>query len=625
MVNAKSTFESGIGKLARILARQFSVNVVFKGNGAYTDGKTIYLPSIKDLSKELTADINGFCDHEVGHVRYTTMKTLDKIPTRGRSFNFSLLNALEDVRVERLMIKDYPGCAYNLDALNTKYLTLLYAPEKFNSLEWPVQLALSITAAVTADKKIPKPNARIARLLALVDSEVKKFNLAKSTDEVLEITTAITNKIFDEIAREKAAKEKAEKEKGEKVEDEDEGEGAESSDDEAGDKESNEEKADEADEAGDKESNEEKADEADEADESDEAGDEESEAGEGEAGECESESVAGEPTDEQIESGNKMMTGEKEFKAPSVDEYVNEQIKSEIKESSSNWDHLPSTTEYDQVIDKTGTGSHVEYLDLRKQVSQHTASIKRQFEKTLKIVENARWQGERERGQINQRSLTSLITQPNYRTPFKQLKRVDTTNVVIQLLVDLSASMRGRMETAKMSVIAIAEALLELGFEFEVTGFTSVADPMVERKTRKMSDSSRYNRTNESLRHFIFKRFGVNNLSGITEMKIGQQNVDGESVRWAAKRLGEQKQKRKILMVFSDGSPAANGPDNGLLDKDLIESVKMIEKSGIETIGIGIQTDAVKRFYKNAVVVSSLEDLPKKAMSELTKIILKGR
>ena len=609
MVNAKSTFESGIGKLARILARQFSINVVFKGSGAYTDGKTIYLPSIKDLSKELTADINGFCDHEVGHCRYTTMKTLDKIPTRGRSFNFSLVNALEDVRVERLMIKDYPGCAYNLDALNTKYLTLLYDPEKFNSLEWPVQLALSITAAVTADKKIPKPNARIARLLALVDPEVKKFNLAKSTDEVLEITTAITNKIFDEIAREKAAKEKAEKEKGEKVEDEDEGEGAESSD-EAGDKESNEEKAD---------------DEADEADESDEAGDEESEAGEGEAGECESESVAGEPTDEQIESGNKMMTGEKEFKAPSVDEYVNEQIKSEIKESSSNWDHLPSTTEYDQVIDKTGTGSHVEYLDLRKQVSQHTASIKRQFEKTLKIVENARWQGERERGQINQRSLTNLITQPNYRTPFKQLKRVDTTNVAIQLLVDLSGSMRCRMETAKMSVIAIAEALLELGFEFEVTGFTSVADPMVERKTREMSDSSRYNRTNESLRHFIFKRFGVNNLSGITEMKIGQQNVDGESVRWAAKRLGEQKQKRKILMVFSDGSPAANGPDNGLLYKDLTESVKMIEKSGIETIGIGIQTDTVKRFYKNAVVVSSLEDLPKKAMSELTKIILKGR
>jgi cobalamin biosynthesis protein CobT len=185
--------------------------------------------------------------------------------------------------------------------------------------------------------------------------------------------------------------------------------------------------------------------------------------------------------------------------------------------------------------------------------------------------------------------------------------------------------MNGRLNTAKMSVVAIAEALLELGFEFEVTGFNSVADPMVERKTREMSDSSRYNRTNESLRHFIFKRFGVNSLNGITTMSIGQQNVDGESVRWAAKRLGEQKQKRKILMVFSDGSPAANGPDNSLLNKDLIESVKMIEKSGIETIGIGIQTDAVRRFYRNAVVVSSLEDLPKKAMSELTKIILKGR
>ena len=653
MVNPKSIFESGIGKLARILARQFLIKVVFKGSGAYTDGKTIFLPSTGDLSKDLIQDMNGFCDHEVGHCRYTTMNTIDKIPPKGRSFNLSLLNALEDVRVERLMIKDYPGCVYNLDDLNTKYLTELYDPKKFNSLNWPIQFMLAVTASVTDDTRIPNPSERIARMLTLVDAEVKKFNLARSTDEVLVITTAITNKIISEIKREKAEKEKAEKEDGEsddgeseKVEDDDAGERAEANDDS-----SDENEDDNFSEAGcDKKGPED----GEEEDGTSNCGDDESENEEGSGSGSEAESVGddmGEPsnskpssknkstkpegdseattekTDEEIKAGNEMLTGERELETPSVDKYINDKIKSEIEGSRNSLprSHVPSTTEYDEEHDLTGTGHHGDYLNMKKLAAIHTSVIKRQFEKTLKIVENARWCGERERGQINQRSLTSLITQPNYRTPFKQLLKIDTTNVAIELLVDLSESMSGsKINIAKMSVVAIAEALLELGFEFEVTGFSSVSDSRVAIRSGELGDKGRYNRTSERLHHLVFKKFGRNDLSGITKMRCFEQNVDGESVRWAAKRLGEQKEKRKIMMVLSDGNPSANS-EIDILEDDLKNSVRQIEKSGIEIIAIGIQTESVRRFYKNAVVVNSLDDLPKKAMNELTKIILKGK
>lgn len=626
MVNSKNIFETGIEKLARILAGQFGINVVFRGTGACTDGKTVYLPSVKDLSPELIKDINGFCDHEIAHCRYTDMPVIQRVPPRAREFNRSLLNALEDVRVERLMIKDYPGCEFNLEPLNTKYLVQLYGP-KWNDLEWPIRLILAITGIVTDDRRLPALDSHLSGMIKLCKKEIAKFNSVTSTEAVLEISTAITNIVFDEMKRQREERE-AEKREAEKAPTNDKG-GDDTSEPEDGD-------------SGESEDGETSDGEGDSEDSEDSEGSEDSEDGAGEPGiepsdEEGHESDEGSPipgssggglTDEEIEAGDKLMSGEREWEGRSLDDFVNEEIEKEIKETRSETRdaHIPTTTEFDKVEDFTAKGDHAQYLELRKRVAGHTASIKKSFERSLKVIENARWRVERERGKINQRSLSNLITQSNYRTPFKELKKIDTTNVAIELLVDLSGSMRNRMETAKMSVIAISEALSDLGFNFEVTGFTSVSDRRVKAHSRAIGvtgDHSRYNRTTESLLHYVFKRFGVGNMTGITTMKTSEQNVDGESVKWAAKRLADQKQKRKILMVFSDGEPAADS-NKSLLCKDLRDAVAMIEKSGIEVIGVGIETRSVERFYSNNIVVDHIDELPKKAMDKLTKIILKN-
>ena len=89
------------------------------------------------------------------------------------------------------------------------------------------------------------------------------------------------------------------------------------------------------------------------------------------------------------------------------------------------------------------------------------------------------------------------------------------------------------------------------------------------------------------------------------------QNVDGECVRIAGERLLRQPQERRVLMVWSDGQPACLAPDSRALYSDLHASVAWCERAGIEVIGVGIQTDVVKRFYPKHFVLDDVADLPR--------------
>ena len=62
------------------------------------------------------------------------------------------------------------------------------------------------------------------------------------------------------------------------------------------------------------------------------------------------------------------------------------------------------------------------------------------------------------------------------------------------------------------------------------------------------------------------------------------ENVDGESVVYAARELLAQKGHRKLMIVLSDGKPACGGSKTKQLNWHLSESVKDIQKSGVEVV-----------------------------------------
>ena len=92
-----------------------------------------------------------------------------------------------------------------------------------------------------------------------------------------------------------------------------------------------------------------------------------------------------------------------------------------------------------------------------------------------------------------------------------------------------------------------------------------------------------------------------------------KENIDGEAVAWAHRRLLARSEQRRILVVVSDGTPtdeatlAANGFD--YLDRHLEAVISDIEaRSPVHLAAIGVGHD-VSRFYGNATRIRGIEDL----------------
>ncbi len=83
-------------------------------------------------------------------------------------------------------------------------------------------------------------------------------------------------------------------------------------------------------------------------------------------------------------------------------------------------------------------------------------------------------------------------------------------------------------------------------------------------------------------------------------------NCDHAAVNHAVKML-EQKKGDKFLIVLSDGEPVACCGDSR---ETLTQAVAKATKAGIKMYGIGIQSNAVKQFYPDHVVIKDPKELP---------------
>src|SRR5699024_9771425 len=91
-------------------AERFDVQIEIGGNEAYTDGRTIHMPMVEDVEKNI---VWGYLAHEAAHVKWTDFS----VRARNKHEHI-LVNALEDVRVERCMMNEYPGTVFTLNALD---------------------------------------------------------------------------------------------------------------------------------------------------------------------------------------------------------------------------------------------------------------------------------------------------------------------------------------------------------------------------------------------------------------------------------------------------------------------------------------------------------------------------
>ena len=92
-----------------------------------------------------------------------------------------------------------------------------------------------------------------------------------------------------------------------------------------------------------------------------------------------------------------------------------------------------------------------------------------------------------------------------------------------------------------------------------------------------------------------------------------KENIDGEALDWAFKRTLNRSEKRKIIMVISDGAPVDDSTlsanNENLLDIHLKNVINTIEKkSNVELTAIGIGHD-VSRYYSKAITILDVDEL----------------
>lgn len=170
---------------------------------------------------------------------------------------------------------------------------------------------------------------------------------------------------------------------------------------------------------------------------------------------------------------------------------------------------------------------------------------------------------------------------------FRKKIVADCLDTAVFLLVDCSGSMSGdKFITACAGAALMAECLDTLNVNYEVAGFTTT-----------------HNGGKEYAVIPIFKKFGVPNVpsnmyNGFASAADAlYNNPDGPAVMFARDRLLEQRNKRKLLIVLSDGQPASNSlDDNGSL-KNAIEKTR---EAGVELYAIGIRSDAPRHYYGEA-------------------------
>lgn len=301
-------------------------------------------------------------------------------------------------------------------------------------------------------------------------------------------------------------------------------------------------------------------------------------------------------------------------------------------------DYVVFTRDDDKIIPLPQEGDEHDIAQMDEMTRHMVGPMQKDIERLMAARSRAIKVGGFKSGKLNGGALHRVMADDP--RVFRRKEEAKVVETAVCLLIDQSGSMHRdkKITVAAGAAYALSQTLERVRVKHEVLGFTtggSYADQ--QRILREIDAESAKTGARIAYARFaplympIYKDYDER-ISGTTRARFAaafkggvemNNNVDGESVEVAARRLMRRTEPRKVLIVLSDGFPAADGYVHGALYRHLKETVEATEKAGIEVIGIGIQSDSVKQFYPKNIVLNKVEDLPKAVMGELKKILMK--
>ncbi|MFO1270414.1 MAG: hypothetical protein U1F50_01810 [Rubrivivax sp.] len=244
----------------------------------------------------------------------------------------------------------------------------------------------------------------------------------------------------------------------------------------------------------------------------------------------------------------------------------------------------------------------------------------------------SRWVFDLDEGRLDPRRLSRLCVPGAAPAVFRDLAPAPVPEACVTLLVDLSGSMRGAHALAAARAIDLALPALEAaGVRCELLGYTTRegADNPVQRAWQQAGRPAGPMRLN-ALRHIVFKtaaqpwRAVRPGLALLLAPDFGRENLDGDALHWAAARLARRPERRRVLLVLSDGQPhdeaTAAAFGRAVLEDHLRQVIERVEAAGTRLVALGCGPGPA-RFYRHAVTLKGPEDVAARLFATLADLL----
>ena len=283
-------------------------------------------------------------------------------------------------------------------------------------------------------------------------------------------------------------------------------------------------------------------------------------------------------------------------------------------------DYRVFTTEFDQVVTGDSLYRLAQRQQLRdgldRQVKGQAVSVTRlalRLQRLFAVPQTDGWLFGQDEGLLDGRRLSQLVSNPAYHQVFVRDRLQPVSDTVVSFLIDNSGSMKSqRFEAVAVLVDTCARALELSGTKSEILGFTTGDwnGGEVMKAWRKQGMPPEPGRLNQSL-HVVYKEADISwkrsrlSIASLMKTVHFREGLDGEALIWAWRRLAARTERRKILVVVSDGAPldaaTHNNNRDGFLSDHLYSVAAFLQKQPDVEIGaIGIDLD-LSDLYRNTI------------------------
>lgn len=579
---SQSTLVKSLPIVAKALGRNMGVRVEVDAGHPRTDGNVIYLPSLplEDPGVEILG--LGFIIHEAGHIRYSDFSIdygqLSPIVRK-------LAGIMEDIRMEKCIIRDYPGAPKKLANLVQKLV--------HDGFFQPVTTDTSPAGALCG-YLLHKGRARVLGQSALddyaqtaqtilegymtplamtrINSVMARVSGARTEGEIVELAHEVAQILEEESQRTappQNSNQSQQQQAGDDSQDQDQT-SDQSQNQQTGDGNASDQGSDQGDDdaqgddgdmqsgQGDVDANDDSSSNAGTAS-SDDTLDADSDTGNGQ-----SSSSTGDMSQEAFDAAVQAMkdilaTSESDSKdlPGDISDAFEQLMKDEIQEAANQRGNYAVSMKPTHITDLISPGDHQKALD---EAQAATAALRSRLVQLVQSQTKVKRKTSRNGRRLNDRKLHRIKS--GNLSVFKSASRKKAVNTAVQVLLDRSGSMRDGIAMAARSTLSLTAAMknvphLSVGAAM-FPGSMETAVTVLTRQDQTMNQTAGY--------------YPEVQVEGCTPLL--------PALIWSGDNLVAQKEERKILFVVTDGAPDDM--------QDCIKTIKDLRQGGIEVYGIGI-------------------------------------